>query len=208
MIRATAFPALAALFLGACSNESGFHPTAPVYNTAKTTTEITQIAYANENDRLRNLAIDFAAETTDTVNFGFDRATLDGEARRALDGQARWIRDHPEVRFFVIGHTDLVGSEQYNDGLGLRRARAVVAYLVDRGVEADRLEALESRGELEPIVPTETRERRNRRAVTMVAGFARNFVGDGMDGQRAVLIYEGYRDASGPTEVSEADSAE
>ena len=92
----------------------------------------------------------------------------------------------------VIGHTDKVGSEAYNDRLGLRRARAVVNYLVRHGIARERLDAVESRGEREPVVDTEERERRNRRAVTMVVGFERQYVGTGLDGKAAERIYRRY----------------
>ena len=107
----------------------------------------------------------------------------------------------------VTGHTDAVGTESYNDRLGLQRARAVINYLVRRGVSRSRLDALESRGESDLLVKTENRERRNRRAVTEVAGFVINYVGTGMDGRKAEAIYEAYRSAinTSPTEASASD---
>ena len=116
----------------------------------------------------------FAAEVPSTVTFAFDSAVLDEDARAALRRQATWIRQFPEVRFSVFGHTDLVGSDAYNQSLGLRRARAVVNYLVSLGVERNRLQALVSRGEREPVVATQDRERMNRRTVTTVSGFVQS----------------------------------
>ncbi|MEM1273077.1 MAG: OmpA family protein [Pseudomonadota bacterium] len=113
----------------------------------------------------------FAAEVPSTINFDFDSATLDEEARTILRAQATWIRQFPEVRFSVYGHTDLVGSDAYNQNLGLRRARAAVNYLVSLGIPRSRLQALASRGEREPVVATQDRERANRRTVTTVSGF-------------------------------------
>ncbi len=80
----------------------------------------------------------------------------------------------------------------YNDRLGLRRARAVVAYLARHGISRGRLDAVESRGESDPVVQTEERERRNRRSVTSVAGFDRHYVGDGLDGEYAHRVYKLY----------------
>ena len=88
-----------------------------------------------------------------------------------LDRQAHWIKQFPEVRFRVFGHTDAVGSNAYNKSLGLRRARAAVNYLVSRGISRNRLEAVVSFGETQPLIPTPERERRNRRTVTEVSGF-------------------------------------
>lgn len=116
----------------------------------------------------------FAAEVPAMINFAFDSAMLDGEARAALDRQAEWIRRFPGVTFRVYGHTDAVGSEAYNRNLGQRRANAAVRYLIGRGVERNRLEAVVSFGETQPLVVTEGRERRNRRTVTEVSGFLKN----------------------------------
>lgn len=176
------------------------------YGDAAERNQFTQIAYKDPSDRLRNLAIDFAAETQDTVTFAFDRAGLDSNARKALKTQAKWLKEHPGIRMTIIGHTDLVGSERYNDGLGLRRARAALNYLVRQGVKRARLEAIESKGESEPVVQTEDKERRNRRAITTVSGFERTFVGDGLDGEVAQRTYDAYQ--TGSTDVSEADSTE
>jgi outer membrane protein OmpA-like peptidoglycan-associated protein len=118
-----------------------------------------------------SLAERFNREVDDTVTFAFNSAQLDSGARATLDRQAHFIRQFPELRFRVYGHTDLVGSAAYNRSLGLRRAQAVVAYLDSRGVSRSRLEAVVSYGETRPVIHTEDRERRNRRTVTEVSGF-------------------------------------
>ncbi len=118
-----------------------------------------------------NLAQRFAREVPSTVNFAFDSAHLDAEAQAILRRQAQWIRQFPEVTFRVFGHTDLVGSDAYNNRLGLRRARAVVAFLVRNGVGRNRLDAVVSNGETQPLIPTQDRERQNRRTETQVSGF-------------------------------------
>jgi outer membrane protein OmpA-like peptidoglycan-associated protein len=129
----------------------------------------------------------FASEVATTVNFDFDSAALDDEARAIVSRQAHWILQFPEIRFSVYGHTDLVGSERYNHALGLRRARAVVDALAANGVDRRRLQALVSRGPREPVVPTQGPERQNRRAVTRVAGFMRRHP-TVMNGQYAQII--------------------
>ncbi len=68
------------------------------------------------------LAQRFAAEVPDTVTFAFNSAQITAKAAAVLDKQANFIRQFPEVRFKVFGHTDLVGSQGYNYNLGLRRA--------------------------------------------------------------------------------------
>ncbi|MEM9432751.1 MAG: OmpA family protein [Pseudomonadota bacterium] len=133
----------------------------------------------------------FQDEVPAMVNFDFNRSNLDDEARAILRQQAGWIKQFPEVRFRVYGHTDLVGSDAYNRSLGLRRARTVVNYLVRQGISRSRLEAVASFGETRPLVVTQDRERRNRRTVTDVSGFVGNnpLV---LDGKYAAIVYREY----------------
>ncbi len=121
--------------------------------------------------QLVNMTNKFAADVPNTVNFAFDKADLDAEARAALVRQADWIKQFPEIRFRVYGHTDLVGSDGYNKRLGLRRANAVVNFLVSQGISRSRLEAVVSYGKTQPLVAVQSPERRNRRTVTEVSGF-------------------------------------
>lgn len=137
------------------------------------------------------LAERFAAEVPDTINFAFNSAELSDEARAILARQAGFIRQFPEVRFRVFGHTDKVGSNSYNQRLGLRRAQAAVAYLSSLGISRSRLEAVVSYGETRPIVQTQEPEVRNRRTVTEVSGF----VGSHplvLNGKYAQIIWRDY----------------
>lgn len=133
----------------------------------------------------------FAAEVPTTVFFDFDSARLDAEAQAILVRQANWIRQFPEVRFSVFGHTDLVGSERYNHALGRRRAQAVVDFMVRNGVGRNRLQALVSRGQREPLIATPQPERQNRRAVTQVQGFLRRHP-TVLNGQYAQILHREY----------------
>lgn len=144
-----------------------------------------------QQDYTINLARRFASEVDSTVNFAFNSTVLDADARTTLLRQADWIRQFPEVRFRVYGHTDLVGSQAYNQSLGLRRAQAVVAFLTSQGIDRSRLEAVASFGETQPIIQTENRERRNRRTVTEVSGFVESdpLV---LNGKYAAVIFREY----------------
>jgi outer membrane protein OmpA-like peptidoglycan-associated protein len=133
----------------------------------------------------------FAADVQNTVNFEFDSAVLDADAQDILRRQAHWIKQFPEIRFRVYGHTDLVGSNAYNKSLGQRRANAVVAYLASQGVSRARLEAVASYGETRPLVYTEGPERANRRTVTEVSGLVARRPAP-LDGKYAELIYREY----------------
>ncbi len=184
--------AAASIVAGCSGRPAGSFDSEATFGASTASNNITQAAYAYSDRRLVAFSDKFRAETDDTVNFAFDSAALDAEARRTLDAQATWLTANPSVRMRIYGYTDAVGGAGYNDRLGLRRARAVVRYLSSKGVASNRLDAVESFGERELLVPTEERERRNRRAVTTVAGFAQGYVGDGMDGKRALLGYKEY----------------
>ena len=138
-----------------------------------------------------NMASRFAAEVDTTVNFAFNSAVLDAEARETLSKQANWIKQFPEIRFKVFGHTDAVGSDAYNKRLGKRRANAVVNYFAAQGISRNRLEALVSFGETQPVIASEGRERKNRRTVTEVSGFVRGHP-NVLDGKYAAIIYREY----------------
>lgn len=103
-----------------------------------------------------------------TVHFDFDRDFLDARAKAKLQKQAVFIKRHKGVRFAVTGHTDKVGNQAYNEALGLRRAKRVVAYLVSLGVDSSQLRAMVSLGEEQPVVDVDDRERLNRRVTTTV----------------------------------------
>lgn len=138
-----------------------------------------------------NLNRRFASEVNSMVTFPFNSTVLDATARATLQRQATWIRQFPEVRFKVFGHTDLVGSTAYNRRLGLRRAEAVVLYLTSQGISRSRLEAVVSFGETQPIVVTQGMERRNRRTVTEVSGFVEDHP-TLMNGRYAEVIFREY----------------
>ncbi len=169
-------------------NEAGAQITEPSFGDA--TRNNTGIQ-SGELQYVINLAGRFSAEVTDTVNFAFNSAQIDAAARATLVQQANWIKQFPEVRFKVYGHTDLVGSASYNRRLGLRRARAVVSFLVSQGISRSRLEAVVSQGESQPLVVTQGRERRNRRTVTEVTGFVRSHPLI-LDGKYAQIVYREY----------------
>ncbi|WP_240484576.1 OmpA family protein [Pseudoponticoccus marisrubri] len=155
-----------------------------------------------EKQYVYDLSQRFASEVMTTVNFAFNSAQLDAGARDTLHEQARWIRQFPEIRFRVYGHTDKVGSPAYNKQLGLRRANAVVNYLVSQGVARTRLEALVTYGETQPLIVTEGKERRNRRTVTEVSGFLASHP-TVMEGRYAEIVYREYvRSAQPQTQLS------
>ena len=86
-----------------------------------------------------------------TELFAFDSSTLRGDQPK-LDEVAQALKSNPGIQNVVItGHTDRLGSVAYNQALSERRANAVKAYLANKGVEQNRLQAL-GKGEAEPVV--------------------------------------------------------
>lgn len=98
------------------------------------------------------------------VNFDFDKAVVRPADFANLDQDAATLKEWGNVKVEVAGHTDSVGTEQYNMGLSERRANAVREYLISRGVAADRL-TVKGYGESMPIADNTTAEGRfkNRR---------------------------------------------
>jgi outer membrane protein OmpA-like peptidoglycan-associated protein len=109
-----------------------------------------------------------------TVNFANGSAELTPEAIQTLDalGRALASKDLSGFRFRIEGHTDTVGSREYNQALSERRAQAVVAYVAKTfGVDPTRLQAV-GMGEDGLLVPTpqQTPEPRNRRVQVINLG--------------------------------------
>jgi outer membrane protein OmpA-like peptidoglycan-associated protein len=93
-------------------------------------------------------------EIPDEVLFDFDSAQLRPEAAEILDDIVEVMLLLEEAPAQVRGHTDNVGDDDYNLQLSLDRADAVAAYLVDAGIEADRIET-EGLGSTEPVADNE-----------------------------------------------------
>ncbi|ANT61887.1 hypothetical protein AYJ57_15620 [Salipiger sp. CCB-MM3] len=156
------------------------------------------LVMTGQQNYVLDLSSRFASEVPSMVNFAFNSTVLDAAAQQVLRQQATWIRQFPEIRFRVYGHTDLVGNAAYNKSLGLRRAQAVVRFLATQGISTSRLEAVVSFGETQPLIVTEGRERRNRRTVTEVSGFVQDHP-NLLDGKYAEVIYREYVRSAEPT---------
>jgi peptidoglycan-associated lipoprotein len=107
--------------------------------------------------------------TFEDVHFEFDRFTLRQDALRVLDQAVTAMQANPTLRLEIEGHTDNIGTTEYNLALGERRAQSVRDYLISRGISADRLRSL-SYGEEKPKYDNNREETRrlNRRAALVV----------------------------------------
>lgn len=184
--------AASVLLTAGCLDPAGSMMNEDTFAASATANQFAQTAYLEPGAALQSLDEQFRRATPTMINFEFNKSTLDTEAKAILRGQAGWMKGFPHVRFTVFGHTDLVGSDSYNNRLGQRRAQAAVNYLVSQGVPRKNLIAVVSKGESEPLINTEDRERLNRRTVTAVSGFVKGYIGDDFDGKVAVRVYNAY----------------
>jgi len=103
--------------------------------------------------------------------FDFDKSVLKPEGRAKLDDLVSKIRDVNLEVIIAVGHTDSVGTDAYNQRLSVRRAEAVKAYLVTKGIERNRVYT-EGKGEKQPVADNRTADGRakNRRVEIEVVG--------------------------------------
>lgn len=101
------------------------------------------------------------AELQHIIYFEFDSSVLSDEARKALEENYDWLKENQARTLTIEGHTDEVGTNEYNLGLGDRRARAAMDYLIRLGIDAKRLHVI-TYGEERPA---STQDDENRRSV-------------------------------------------
>jgi len=95
------------------------------------------------------------------VNFDFDSARLQEDAQVILDQAVEILDRNPGREIVIEGHTDWTGPEEYNMQLSEQRARAVMDYMVENGIDTSRLSTV-GYGETQPIAPNDTRDGRAR----------------------------------------------
>lgn len=146
-----------------------------------TSSEVVALVDIIEEDQLEDGKIDVDAdylaqqiEQFGTVSlygiyFDFDQATIQANSAPALQVIADYLKAHPAIQLYIIGHTDMTGSLAYNLGLSEKRAQAVVNALVSQyQIKADRLTG-QGVGPLAPKSTNRTEEgRRLNRRVELV----------------------------------------
>ena len=108
---------------------------------------------------------DLFRQNVQTVYFDFDKSDIRPDQVSRLQANAAWLKQHPELKFTVDGNCDQRGNEEYNLGLGDRRANAVKEFLIQQGVSSSDIKTV-SYGK-ERLVCTQDNEscyQQNRRA--------------------------------------------
>jgi outer membrane protein OmpA-like peptidoglycan-associated protein len=98
------------------------------------------------------------------IFFDYDKAEIREEYNSYLKTMAQIVLSHSDLRIKVTGHTDGDGSDAYNLDLSKRRAQAILAFFLEQGLTAERVE-IDFQGKRNPIAPNNTSEgkQRNRR---------------------------------------------
>jgi outer membrane protein OmpA-like peptidoglycan-associated protein len=107
-----------------------------------------------------------------TIYFEFDDAGFQNDSQKdtSVVEFKTWLDKHPESMLSITGHTDNIGTSEYNQTLGFKRARTIQKYLESRGINADKM-ILESKGKDQPIIVDQTTEEgraKNRRVVITI----------------------------------------
>ena len=107
--------------------------------------------------------------------FDFDKSVLKAEGKAKLDDLVGKVKGINLEVIIAVGHTDSVGTDAYNQKLSVRRADAVKAYLVSKGIEKNRVYT-EGKGEKQPVADNKTSAGRakNRRVEIEVVGTRAN----------------------------------
>jgi outer membrane protein OmpA-like peptidoglycan-associated protein len=105
------------------------------------------------------------------IHHDFDKAGIisDPQLEVNLNDFKNWLEKYPESMLLITGHSDLVGTPEYNQELGMERAKSALKYLESNGFQSSRI-IVESKGETEPVAGYITAEGRakNRRTVISI----------------------------------------
>lgn len=114
-----------------------------------------------------NHIMEFEKEIGNRVFFSYDSSSLSHEAKETLTRQATWLKSYPTFNMAVEGHCDERGTKEYNIALGEKRADSMKHFLVNHGVDSNRIETV-SYGKERPAVmgDSEAAWSQNRRGVT------------------------------------------
>lgn len=150
--------AIAIVALSACKQSQSIKPVVIDHN-----------CHTHNEEMVENIVYDFESNIGDRVYFNYNSSDVSQAAKENLDKQIHWLKEHPNVRVILEGHTDQRGTNDYNFALGERRANSVRNYLKANGIHDHRMEVI-SYGKKRPaeIGSNEEAWAKNRRVVTVV----------------------------------------
>jgi len=101
--------------------------------------------------------------------FDFDSAELQPSAKSNLAELSESLREYDNTELMIVGHTDDIGEDTYNDRLSVRRAESASAYLFEQGISSTRVTTM-GKGETDPIATNDTDDGRqlNRRVEVVI----------------------------------------
>lgn len=160
---------VSALALGACAKKPPEELPPPPVDTGPSTPTATATAAPQGPTPGSQAHFVEAMRGQDTIYFDTDRHNIDSSDAAALQQQAQYMQQYPNVSATIEGHADERGTRDYNLALGERRANAAKNYLVSLGVSAGRLSTV-SYGKERPVAlgSNPAAWAKNRRAVTVV----------------------------------------
>ncbi|MBD2840936.1 peptidoglycan-associated lipoprotein Pal [Erythrobacter rubeus] len=165
-LRTAILVAASATTLAACSKEPPEElppPPAPVEAPAETTAQPSGPVVGSQQH------FENAVGSSTTIYFDTDRFNIDSSDAAALQEQAQYFAQFPQLTFTIEGHADERGTREYNLALGERRANAAKNYLVSLGVGTDRIRTI-SYGKERPVAlaSNEAAWAQNRRAASVI----------------------------------------
>jgi outer membrane protein OmpA-like peptidoglycan-associated protein len=144
--------------------------------------EVVAVAAANRDSALRMVATEKGGGTTTVVTttelvqhglpgFATGKATLPPKSMHQIDQLVVALKNAPDTKVVIEGHTDNVGKPDFNQTLAMKRAESVRSALVRHGIAADRI-SIRAHGEDNPVASNDTSagRRENRRADIIIGG--------------------------------------
>ena len=152
------FVAVAAL--AACGSKSKPAPTTPEPTTDNAVVPEDKAPEAEKPPESAPAAVAPSKSLEKVIYFEFDSANIDDASRKALNENYQWLSENPARTLTIEGHTDEVGTAEYNLGLGERRAQASRDYLVRLGADPSRITII-TYGEERPASSSADQNRRS-----------------------------------------------
>lgn len=142
----------------ACGNKNKAAPAKPTTETIKVAEDEPEAAPEAAPEPVAEAAPAPGVDLNNVIYFEFDSSQLDDASREALNQNAEWLREDSSRELTIEGHTDEVGTSEYNLALGQRRANTAKEYLIRLGIAPDRIDII-TYGEERPAssVPSENR---------------------------------------------------